>query len=103
MDSKEDSYKINTCKILNILYYLYNERLLCRQGLLLYNSQGLLREAQYSSKGCAMIQMSQKQKQEKSYHQEEKEKKRQERLAQQLRQNLKRRKEQSRQRAQKES
>ncbi|WP_375607050.1 MULTISPECIES: hypothetical protein [unclassified Bartonella] len=49
-----------------------------------------------------MTQMHQKQKQNEINHQDEKAKRRQERLAQQLRQNLKRRKEQSRKRAQPE-
>ncbi len=59
-------------------------------------------EAQHCLKGCAMTQMYQKQKQNEINHQDEKAKRRQERLAQQLRQNLKRRKEQSRKRAQTE-
>lgn len=49
-----------------------------------------------------MTKMHQKQKQEELNHQGEKTKRRQERLAEQLRQNLKRRKEQSRKRAQTE-
>ncbi|WP_208436955.1 hypothetical protein [Bartonella taylorii] len=49
-----------------------------------------------------MTQMHQKQKQEEINHKDEKAKRRQERLAQQLRQNLKRRKEQSRKKAQTE-
>ncbi|WP_273789508.1 hypothetical protein [Bartonella sp. ML70XJBT] len=49
-----------------------------------------------------MTQMHQKQKHDEINYQEEKAKRRQERLAQQLRQNLKRRKEQSRKRAQSE-
>ncbi|CAF26598.1 hypothetical protein BQ11380 [Bartonella quintana str. Toulouse] len=75
---------------------------MCHDINSLYNSNGLLKEVQYCSKGCAMIQMHQNQKQEKMNHQEQKAKQRQERLAKQLRQNLKRRKEQSRKRAQTE-
>lgn len=73
---------------------------MCHDIDFLYKSHEFLKkEAQYCSKGCAMIQMHKKQKQNEINHKDEKEKRRQERLAQQLRQNLKRRKEQSRERA----